>query len=215
LGRETGRRRVAIYCRVSTSDQDCKRQERDLKAYAERENFEVVDVFKETLSGVRNARDKRPIEREKVMRLAQARKIDAVLVTELTRWGRSTQDLMNTLGDLSSWDVSLIAQTGLQFDLATPQGKLIANLMASVAEFEHDLLRERVRSGIAAAKVRGQTFGRKPGYRPKSDRLAPAAVRMIKEGHSQRKVAKELNLSKTTVNEIVKRHRQQAMQPVP
>lgn len=54
-------------------------------------------------------------------RLAQAREIDAVLVTELTRWGRSTHDLMDTLGQLASWDVSPIAQTGLTFDLSTPQ----------------------------------------------------------------------------------------------
>jgi putative DNA-invertase from lambdoid prophage Rac len=84
----------------------------------------VVGVFKETLSGIRKARGgKQPIEREKVMRLAQAREIDPTLVTELIRWGRSTQDLMNTLGELSSLEVSLIAQTGPQFDLATPQGK--------------------------------------------------------------------------------------------
>ena len=117
------RRRVAIYCRVSTSDQDCDRQERDLIDYAKRAGFEVVEVFKETLSGIRKAKGKQPIERKKVMELAQAREIDAVLVTELTRWGRSTQDLMDTLGQLASWDVSLIAQTGLQFDLATPQGQ--------------------------------------------------------------------------------------------
>jgi DNA invertase Pin-like site-specific DNA recombinase len=73
---------------------------------------------------------------------------------------------MDNLGELAGWGVSLIAQTGLTFDLSTPQGKLITNLMASLAEFEHDLLRERVRSGIAAAKARGQTFGRTPGYRP-------------------------------------------------
>ncbi len=53
--------------------------------------------------------------------MAQARQIDAVLVTELTRWGRSTHDLMDTLGQLASWDVSPIAQTGLTFDLSTPQ----------------------------------------------------------------------------------------------
>ena len=69
--------------------------------------------------------------------MAQAREIDAVLVTGLTRWGRSKQDLMDTLGQLASWDVSLIAQTGLTFDLSTPQ----ANLMASLAMFEHDLAR--------------------------------------------------------------------------
>lgn len=200
------RRRVAIYCRVSTSDQDCDRQERDLIDYAKRAGFEVVEVFKETLSGIRKAKGKQPIERKKVMELAQAREIDAVLVTELTRWGRSTQDLMDTLGQLASWDVSLIAQTGLQFDLATPQGKLIANLMASLAEFEHDLLRERVQSGIAAAKARGQQFGRRPGYRP-SDKRAPRVLELSKSGHTQRKIAAELGLSKTTVNEILKRNK--------
>ena len=200
------RRRVAIYCRVSTSDQDCDRQERDLIDYAKRAGLEVVEVFKETLSGIRKAKGKQPIERKKVMELAQAREIDAVLVTELTRWGRSTQDLMDTLGQLASWDVSLIAQTGLQFDLATPQGKLIANLMASLAEFEHDLLRERVQSGIAAAKARGQQFGRRPGYRP-SDKLAPRVLELSKSGHSQRTIAAELGLSKTTVNEILKRNK--------
>jgi putative DNA-invertase from lambdoid prophage Rac len=114
---------------------------------------------------------------------------------------------MDTLGQLVSWDVSLIAQTGLTLDLSTPQGKLVANLLASLAEFEHDLLRERVRSGIAAAKARGQTFGRRVGYRP-SDRLAPRVVELSETGHSQRWIAGELGLSKTTVGGILKRHRQ-------
>ena len=113
-------RRVAIYCRVSTSDQDCDRQERDLVEYAERAGYEVVGVYKETLSGVRKSRGKQPVERAKAMALAQRREIDAVLVTELTRWGRSTQDLMGTLGELASWGASLIAQTGLTFSTCPP-----------------------------------------------------------------------------------------------
>lgn len=76
-------------------------------------------------------------------------------MTELMRWGRSTLDLFHTLNDLHSWGICLIAQTGLQFDLTTPQGKLIATLMAGLAEFECDLLRERVRSGVTAAQARG------------------------------------------------------------
>ncbi len=140
--------------------------------------------------------------------------MDAILLTELTRWGRSTQDLMYTLGQLASWDVSLIAQTGLTFDLSTPQGKLIANLMASLAEFEHDLLRERVRSGIAAAKERGQQFGRNPGYRP-SDRQAPDVIRLVEEEKlSQRQIADKLGLSKTTVNGILKRYRAEITETV-
>ena len=110
-----------------------------------------MGAWKETASGAKDDRK----ERKGVLALAQARKIDAILVTELTRWGRSLLDLVHTLQELQAWGVSLIAQTGLQFDMATPQGKLIAALMAALAEFERDLLRERVRSGIAAAKSRG------------------------------------------------------------
>lgn len=213
-GGTDGRRRVVLYCRVSTSNQDNDRQERDLCEYAERAGFEIVGVFRETLSGIRKAKGKQPIERKKVLSLAQDRRMDAVLVTELTRWGRSTQDLMDTLGQLASWEVSLIAQTGLTFDLSTPQGKLIANLMASLAEFEHDLLRERVRSGVAAAKERGQQFGRKPGYRP-SDKQAPEVIRLAAEEKlSQRRIADKLGLSKTTVNEILKRHRAEMTETV-
>lgn len=195
--------RVAVYCRVSTAAQSCERQERDLLAYTKRANLEVVGVWREIGSG---SKDHRP-QRKVVMALAQDRRIDAILVTELTRWGRSTIDLVQTLHDLQTWNVSLIAQTGLQFDLTTPQGKLIASMMSALAEFERDLLRERIRSGIAAAKARGKTFGRKAGERPKSDRLAPKVQRLLKEGRSYRFIAKDLNISKTTVMGIAHRHR--------
>jgi DNA-binding CsgD family transcriptional regulator/PAS domain-containing protein len=76
------------------------------------------------------------------MALAQAREIDAILVTELSRWGRSTIDLVQTLQSLQAWDVSVLAVSGLQFDLSTPHGKMIASVMAALAEFERDLIRE-------------------------------------------------------------------------
>jgi DNA invertase Pin-like site-specific DNA recombinase len=195
--------KVAVYCRVSTADQSCERQERDLLAYADRAGFTVAGIWKETASG---SKDQRP-ERRKILALAQDRRIDAILVTELTRWGRSTMDLVQTLHDLQAWGVSLIAQTGLQFDLSTPQGKLIASLMAALAEFERDLLRERIRSGIAAAKAKGRTFGRRTGERPKADRLAPKVLHLLEEGRSYRFIARELGLSPTTVMGIAHRHR--------
>lgn len=80
--------------------------------------------------------------------------------------------------------------------------------MASLAEFERDLLRERVRSGVAAAKARGQKFGRQLGQRVKADKLGSKVLQMVQQGYSYRKIAEKLNLSKTTVNDIVKRHRQ-------
>jgi DNA invertase Pin-like site-specific DNA recombinase len=201
--------RVAIYCRVSTTDQSCERQEQDLLEYAAQSGYQVIGVWKETVSGTEAHHKQRSI----VMALAQSHSIDAILVTEMTRWGRSTIDLIETLQELQSWDVSLIAQTGLQFDLNTPQGRLIAHLMASLAEFERDLVRERVRSGVAAAKARGQKFGRQPGQRLKADKLGPKVLQMVQQGYSYRKIAEILNLSKTTVNDIVKRHRQSAKKP--
>ncbi|TDN63184.1 Homeodomain-like domain-containing protein [Paraburkholderia sp. BL10I2N1] len=139
--------------------------------------------------------------------MSQSGEIDVILVTELTRWGRSTLDLFHTLNDLQAWGVSLIAQTGLQFDLSTPQGKKIATMMAALAEFERDLLRERVRSGIAAAQARGVTFGRQPGQRVKADRLAPRVLALVKAGQSYRQIGQRLAISKNTVLDIVKRAR--------
>ena len=194
---------AAVYCRVSTSDQDCKRQETDLIVFAEKAGYAVAGVWKETASGSKN-------DRQQVLNLAQARKIDVILVTELTRWGRSTLDLFHTLNDLQSWGVCLIAQTGLQFDLATPQGKLIATLMAGLAEFERDLLRERVRSGVKAAQARGVVFGRRLGQRVKSDKLAPTVLALVAAGQSYRQIGRQLDLSKNTVLEIVKRERANA-----
>jgi len=196
-------KKAAIYCRVSTADQSCERQEHDLLAYVEKAGWQVAGVWKETASGIKDGRK----ERQEILALAQARKLDVILVTELTRWGRSTIDLIQTLQQLQSWGVSLIAQSGLQFDLATSQGKLMASIMASLAEFESDLIRERVKSGIAAAKARGKKIGRQPGERIKSDRLAPKVLSMIDKGNSYRTIADKLSISKSTVTDIVKRHR--------
>ncbi len=97
--------RAAIYCRVSTADQSCERQEFDLRAFAGRAGYDVVGIFKETGSGTKLDR----AERKKVLALAQSRQIDAILVTELSRWGRSTLDLLNTLRELENWKVSVMA----------------------------------------------------------------------------------------------------------
>jgi putative DNA-invertase from lambdoid prophage Rac len=195
--------RAAIYCRVSTQDQSCERRERDLAAFALRAGYEVVGVFKETGSGARLDR----AERRKVMALAQARRIDAVLVTELSRWGRSTLDLLHTLEELEARRVSVIAMSGLAFDLSTPHGRMLATVIAGIAEFERELIRERVRSGLAAARARGKRLGRQPGQRPKSDRLAPKVLALVAQGRSYRLIGRELGLSKNTVAGIVKRHR--------
>nr|WP_250376682.1 recombinase family protein [Escherichia coli] len=93
-------------------------------------------------------------ERKKVLALAQSRQIDAILVTELSRWGRSTLDLLNTLRELENWKVSVIAMNGMAFDLSSPYGRMLATFLSGIAEFERDLISERVKSGLAVAKAR-------------------------------------------------------------
>ncbi len=195
--------RAAIYARVSTSDQSCDRQVTELTAFAERGSYDVVGIFKETASGAsanRNARNR-------LIDLAQARQIDAVLVTELSRWGRSTQDLLDTLNRLAGWKVSVVAMSGMAFELETPHGRMMATLLAGIAQFERDLLSERVKSGLAAARARGKKLGRQFGQRPKSDKLAPKVVQAVAEGRSYRWIARDLGISKNTVLDIVKRSR--------
>ena len=134
----------------------------------------------------------------------QAGEIDAILVTELSRRGRSTQDLVQTLDDLHGCKVSVLAQTGLSFDLGTASGKLMRTIMAGLAEFERDLIRERVKSGLAAAQARGVKLGRQPGQRP-SDKKGKRVLDMHKEGLSYRLIGRNVGLSKNTVMGIVRR----------
>lgn len=196
--------KAVIYARVSTNDQSCERQISDLTGFAERGGYEVVSIFKETASGTKNNR----AERKKIMALAQAREIDAILVTELSRWGRSTQDLLDTLSKLAGWNVSVVAMSGMTFELNTPHGKMMTTLLAGIAQFERDLISERVKSGLAAARARGKKLGRQRGQRPKSDKLAPKVLKLVEDGKSYRWIARDLGISKNTVGDIVKRNRE-------
>ncbi|MCU0731964.1 MAG: recombinase family protein [Hyphomonas sp.] len=199
--------RAALYARVSTSDQSCERQLHDLTAFAERGGYEVVGIFKEIASGTVASR----AARNQIIDLAQTRKIDAVLVTELSRWGRSTQDLLDTLHRLAGWKVSVIAMSGMTFELDTPHGRMMATLLSGIAQFERDLLSERVKSGLAAARARGKKLGRQPGQRPTADKVANKVIAAVEEGRSYRWIARDLAISKNTVLEIMKRYRKSAL----
>ena len=188
--------RVALYARVSTTDQSCDRQLAELTAFAERSHFEIVAVVKETASGAKNDR----VERNLILDLARKRQIDMVLVSELSRWGRSTADLRSTIEDLAARQVAIRALNGPDLDISTAQGKLMLSLLAAISEFERDLLQERIRSGIAHARSKGTKSGRAIG-RPAFDR-AERVKRLLAEDRSVRSIASELGISKTTVMKI-------------
>jgi len=188
--------RVAVYARVSTSDQSCARQLTELAEYAARCGFEIVGTFAETGTGAKSDR----VERNKVLDLARKRLIDLVLVSELSRWGRSTSDLRTTIDDLAAKGVGLRALNGPDLDVSSAQGKLMLNMLAAISEFERDLLRERIKSGIAHARSKGTKSGKAIG-RPLFDK-SELARRLLSQGQSVRAVAAELGISKTTVMKI-------------
>ena len=192
--------RVIIYARVSTEDQHCERQVSELTKFAKRCGFKLIETVCETASGANNDRKKRQL----VMDMARLRKIDVILISELTRWGRSTEDLLATLQQLADWKVSVLTLNGMQFDMATPQGKLMVTMLAGISEFERGLLRERIKSGIAHAKAQGKKLGRQAGHNP-SDKYAKQVLKHINQDRSYRWIAHEMQISKTTVLNIAKR----------
>jgi DNA invertase Pin-like site-specific DNA recombinase len=146
--------RAAIYARISTLDQEPKNQLRELRRYVEARGWvgtEFVD------RGVSGAKDSRPA----LVRDARRRKFDVVVTWSLDRLGRSLKHLITLLDDLRALDVGFISvKEGL--DWTTPTGRLQAQLLAMIAEFERARTVERVRAGMARAKAQGHRVGRPP-----------------------------------------------------
>jgi len=182
-------KRAAIYVRVSTSDQSVERQLRELREYAEKREWKIILEAAEYVSG---ASQKRP-ERDKVLDLARRRKIDAVLVLALDRWGRSVRDLVLTMAELEELGVSFIVPGSIDFD--SPMGKMMAHFLAAVAEFERSLIRERVKSGLANAKAHGRNGGR-----PKCNAdNVQNGLALLQKGMSYHQASEEAGVSISTL----------------
>ena len=147
--------RVGLYARVSTYDQKTlPLQIRTMREYASKRGWEVAVQVKEVGSGA--------VERElrgKLMSAARRREIDVVPVWRLDRWGRSLADLVVTLKELAELGVGFVSLTEA-LDLTTPTGRALAGLLSVFAEFEHEILRERIRAGIVEARRKGTKLGR-------------------------------------------------------
>lgn len=186
-------RSVALYTRVSTEDQDCARQVRDLEAWATRMGWTVVERFTDTASGAKVDRE----ARARVMRSRGA--FDAILVTEASRWSRSVVDLVSTLDTLAQRGVSVLCLNGLSLDISTPTGKLMTGIIGSIAEFERDLIRERIKSGMAHKKAQGGYIGgRIKGAAPQQKAIAAEVRRLRDAGTPWRIIATKLNVAPNT-----------------
>ena len=150
--------RVAIYYRVSTADQNHDGQVRELREYADRRGLQVVGEYVDTASGAKRSRP----ELDRMLKDVRSRKADIVLVWAFDRFARSTSHLVTTLEEFQALGVDFVSYRQL-IDTTTPAGKLTFTVLAAIAEFERELIRERVKAGMAAAKAKGRRRRRRGG----------------------------------------------------
>jgi DNA invertase Pin-like site-specific DNA recombinase len=186
--------RAGLYARVSTNDQQTlAMQMRALREYVARRGWSIVMQVREVGSGavLRQAR-------EQLIEAARRREIDVVLVWRLDRWGRSVTDLLATLQELEHLGVGFLSLTEA-LDLTTPTGRAMAGLLAILAEFEREILRERVRAGLAHARQNGKRLGR-----PMTAGLQAAEIRKLhRAGVAKAEIARRLPVGRTSVRRIL------------
>jgi DNA invertase Pin-like site-specific DNA recombinase len=184
--------RTALYARVSTTDQTCEMQLRELREYAARRGWEIAGEYVDT--GWSGAKASRP-ELDRLMRDARMRRFDAVMVWKLDRWGRSVADCVRSLQELASLGIRFLAVTqNLDTDQSNPMSRFLLHILAAVSEFEREMIRERVVAGIRNARTKGKILGR-----PKRAFRRDEALRLPANGLTYRQIAARLELPFSTV----------------
>jgi len=186
--------RAGLYARVSSSDQQTiPLQIRALREYAVRRGWTIALQVKEVGGGASQRQ-----MRERLLEAARRREIDVVLVWRLDRWGRSVADLLATLQELEHLGVGFVSLTEA-LDLTTPAGRAMAALLAVFAEFEREILRERVRAGLAHARQNGKKLGR-----PATAARHVSEIRKLhRAGVSKSEIARRLQIGRTSVRRIL------------
>jgi DNA invertase Pin-like site-specific DNA recombinase len=164
-----------------------------MREYAARRGWMIVMQVREVGSGAVQRQS-----REKLLEAARRREIDGVLVWRLDRWGRSVTDLLATLQELEHLGVGFVSLTEA-LDLTTPAGRAMAGLLAVFAEFEREILRERVRAGLAQARQNGQRLGRPLTAGLQSDQVR----KLYRAGTSKSEIARRLKIGRTSVRRLL------------
>lgn len=182
--------RVALYARVSTDGQDPKLQLSALRAHAANRGWTITGEFVD--QGYSGAKEKRPAL-DKLMKAVWAGTVQAVLVWRFDRFARSVKHLMKALEEFRSLNVHFISLQE-QFDTATPIGHAMFTMIGAMAQLERDMIRERVKAGLAVAKARGKRLGR-PVVRVNQHELAELKT----SGLSMHEMARQLHCSRSTI----------------
>jgi putative DNA-invertase from lambdoid prophage Rac len=186
--------KLGCYARVSTHEQQTLTLQRDaMITYAQQRGWTIVLMVEEVSSGARER-----LQRQELLRAARRRTINAIVVWRLDRWGRSVADLVSTLHELQALGVGFISLSEA-LDFTTPIGRAMAGLLAIFAEFERDILRERVKAGIVDARRRGTRHGRPPSVVHRTEDVQHLAA----AGLSKSAIARRLAISRTSVRRLL------------
>ena len=182
--------RIGIYARVSTKDQCCELQTRDLRAYCAARGFDLVREYVDI--GQSGAKDSRP-ELNKLMDDARKRQFDAIVVWRFDRFARSTKHLLTALEEFRSLGIQFISYQE-NVDTSTPLGQALFTIVSAVAQLERELIRERVSAGIRNARANGKKLGR-----PKTSVDRAQVMQLREQGQSLQQIATNLGIGYGTV----------------
>jgi DNA invertase Pin-like site-specific DNA recombinase len=177
-------RTVALYARVSTADQNCAPQLEDLRRFCHDRFATSYEYVDHGVSGVQRSRP----QLDALMRDARKRRFDVVLVWKFDRFARSVKHLVDSLEEFRAFGIDFISYTE-GVDTTTPTGQLLFHIVGAVAQFERDLIAERVRAGIAHARAMGKHIGR-----PRAEIDLDRVYDQRESGQSLRQIARNLGV---------------------
>src|ERR1700676_5555549 len=186
--------RIGIYARVSTKDQSCELQIRDLRSYCVARGFDLVREYVDV--GQSGAKDSRS-ELNLLMDDARKRQFDAIVVWRFDRFARSTKHLLNALEEFRALGIQFISYQE-NVDTSTPLGQALFTIVTAVAQLERDLIRERVSAGIRNARANGKKLGR-----PKTSVDRATVLQLREQGHNLRQIATNLGIGYGTVRSLL------------
>jgi putative DNA-invertase from lambdoid prophage Rac len=198
--------RAAIYARVSTQDQHNAIQIHHLKEYAKHRGWKLAVVYQDKMSGAKASRP----EFDRLMADARQRSFDVVLVQKLDRFGRSLLHCITGIQELTSLGIRFIATSqGLDTDENNPASKLFLHVLAAFAQFEREIIRERVVAGLEHARRRGVKLGRPQSVNIDARQLAKVAA-LRRDGHSFTAIAERMKLNRSTIYKAFRHPRRAA-----
>ena len=190
--------KAAIYVRVSTGHQTHDSQLTELRAYCERRGWQNPKEYADRVSGAKFTRQ----GLDALMADVRRGRVDVVLWFKLDRMGRSLPHLAQLVGEMSAHGVALVcASQGIDTSNDNPAGRLQLNVLMAVAQFEREIIRERVMAGLAAARANGVKLGRKATLQDRAEEVR----RLKREGLGVRAIAKALGMPPSSVSVILNR----------